>query len=602
MQPMYLKWEPMHNNNLKATIKLFVLSALGFGLAACSQLPATSGAALSDCDTATNTITEVQGTGFASPLAGKRVHLSGVVTASWQDEGELDGFFIQDDDAGIFVRSTTPVEAGQRVAVDGFVSEEQQLTQLVSVAKLTICGEATLPAPKVVRLPVKEIASFEALEGQLVHLPQELVVNGTYLLARHGSFDVAPARLYTPTQVVRPGQAARELAASYELQRLVIDDNKAPQPQQVRYPSPALSAENTLRSGATVQPVTGILSEYNGRYRLQPTSAVQFTNANPRTEAPSRPADERVLRIATFNVLNYFNGEGTTQQFPTERGAQTRAAFLRQEAKIIHALIALNADIVGLMELENDGYADHSAIVRLVNRLRTMTAHDWRFIQAADVRFGGASITNGLIYRGDRVTPIGTALTVTEGPFSNRSRYPLIQRFQTKHSAENFVVAVNHFKSKGSCPSDATNPNARQNDGQACWNQARTESARLLVDFMKTEPSLAQTPAQLLLGDFNAYAKEDPLQVFAEAGYYNRIEHFEPHGYSYVYDAQAGSLDHIFVSDVLHGRVLQQRHWLINADEPTALSYENAERHPHWYAPSAYRSSDHDPVIIDLQF
>lgn len=592
----------MLNTTLNKTTKLLVASGLCALLAACGSAPSSHHYAASDCDTAAHTIAEVQGNGVASPLLGELVSISGVVTASWQDENELDGFFLQDDNAGIFVNFTTPVAVGTRVAVDGFVTEDQQLTQLTRVVKVAECGAGDLPSAKELRLPVAKVADFEALEGQLVHIPQELVVNGTYLLGRHGSFDVAAERLFTPTQVVNPGVEAQQLAASYELQRLVIDDNQAPQPAQIPYPAPALSADNTLRSGDKVQPMTGVLSEYNGRYRLQPTSTLSFTHSNPRPAAPERLADERAVRVATFNVLNYFNGNGPSQTFPTDRGAETRADFLRQEAKIVAALIALDADLVGLMELENDGYEDHSAIVRLVNRLRTTTNQDWRFIEAADGPFGGASITNGLIYRADRVSAVGVPLTVTDGPFSNRSRYPLIQRFQTAHSAETFAVAVNHFKSKGSCPRDKADPNANQDDGQACWNPARTESAQLLVDFMRSEPSLAQTPAQILLGDFNAYAKEDPLQVFMQAGYHNRIEHFEPQGYSYVYDAQAGSLDHIFVSDALHGRVLQQQHWLINADEPTALSYDNAEQQPSWYAPSPYRSSDHDPVIIDLQF
>ncbi|WP_258806615.1 ExeM/NucH family extracellular endonuclease [Pseudidiomarina sp. CB1] len=593
----------MHNNTFSKTIKLLVATALGLSLGACSSSPnADWQTAASDCATAEHTIAAVQGEQMQSPMIGQLVSISGVVTASWQAEDELGGFFLQDDSAGIFVNSVTPVAMGDRIAVEGVVAEQQQLTQLTDVLKITTCGTGEIPAAKELRLPVAKLADFEALEGQLVHLPQELVVNGTYLLGRHGSFDVAPERLYTPTQIVTPGTAAQQLAASYELKRLVVDDNKAPQPAQVNYPAPALSAENTLRTGDTVLPMRGILSEYNGRYRLQPTSAITFQQGNPRPEAPARVDDDRVIRIATFNVLNYFNGNGPSQQFPTDRGAETRADFLRQEAKIIAALIAIDADIIGLMELENDGYQNHSAVVRLVNRLRTTTNHDWRFIQAADDTFGGASITNGLIYRGDRVTAVGGPLTVTTGPFSNRSRYPLIQRFQPSYSAENFAVAVNHFKSKGSCPRDDADPNANQGDGQACWNAARTESARLLVDFMSAESTLAQTPAQVLLGDFNAYAQEDPLQIFAEAGYHNRIEHFEPQGYSYVYDAQAGSLDHILVSDALHGRVLQQQHWLVNADEPTALGYDNFAQQPNWYAPSPYRSSDHDPVIIDLQF
>ncbi|RUO62111.1 ExeM/NucH family extracellular endonuclease [Pseudidiomarina insulisalsae] len=592
----------MHSSSLNKILNhTLILAASAALLAGCTPTQPTTTVAAA-CAQSSHSIAQVQGDAAVSPLLDQQVQVSGTVTASWQQPDQLGGFFLQGEQAALFVASDQTVAIGDRVTVSGTVSEANQLTQLVAISDLARCGTAPLPPSQPLHLPVAQLADFEALEGQRVTLPQRLVVNGTYALGRHGSFDVALQRLYTPTQVASPGAPARTLAASYELQRLVIDDNQAPNPAVVPYPSPALSASNTLRSGDQVHSVSGILSQFNGRYRIQPTQAPEFEALNPRPEAPLPVADARVIRIAAFNVLNYFNGEGAEQQFPTDRGAQTREAFLRQEEKIIAALSALNADVIGLMELENDGYTPTSAIVRLIEQLRLRTGADWQFIQAAEAEFGGASITNGLIYRADRVEPLGKVLTITSGPFSNRSRYPLVQRFRPHHSGESFAVAVNHFKSKGSCPRDANDPNANQNDVQACWNLARVQSAELLVQLMQTEPSLQQTDAQILLGDFNAYAKEDPMQVFKAAGYHNRAEHFEPDGYSYVYDAQAGSLDHVLVSGALHGRVLNQQHWLINADEPRALSYDNYASHPDWYAPSPYRASDHDPILIDLQF
>ncbi|RUO54733.1 nuclease [Pseudidiomarina halophila] len=580
---------------------------LALSLSACTTNPTPAQVATAPQCEASVSIAAVQGEAMQSPLVGQEVVVIGTVTAAWQQPDQLGGFFIQqtigDASAGLFVQASTPqVTAGDLVEVSGVVGEQQQLTQLDNVSSVRNCGQTELPQPRELRLPVADKAIFEQLEGQYVQLPQQLVVNGTYLLGRHGSFDVANERLYTPTQVVAPGAPARAYATANELKRLLIDDNQAPNPASVPYPAPQLAAGNSLRSGDEVSNVVGILSEFNGSYRIQPTAQLEFHNTNPRPLAPVRSDDSSVLRVATFNVLNYFNGEGSERTFPTERGAETAAGFARQEAKIIAALAALDADVVGLMEIENDGYGEHSAIVRLTEQLRAKTGAPWQFVQAAEQGFGGAAITNGLIYRSDRVTPLGKPLTITKGPFSNRSRYPLIQRMQAEGTEEAFVVAVNHFKSKGSCPREADHPNANQNDGQACWNAARVESAQLLVEFMETEPLLARTPAQILLGDFNAYAKEDPMTLMEDAGYHNRVEHFEPSGYSYVYDAQAGSLDHLLVSAALHGRVLNQQHWLINADEPPALSYRGYQQNPDWFAVNPYRSSDHDPIIADIQF
>ncbi|MDX1706412.1 ExeM/NucH family extracellular endonuclease [Pseudidiomarina sp.] len=596
--------------NCRGFIKLGLSLVTVLGLAAC-QAPDP----VVNCGAGDHTLTDIQGPAAASPFAGQSVAVRGVVTASFQSAGELGGFYLSNlasaDGArpsGVFVATTAAehqVKAGDEVLVQGVVAEINQQTQLTSVSQLQYCGTAAIPAPVRLELPVADTEQFEALEGVLVTVPQNLVVNGHYQLARHGQFQVAPIRMYTPTQVAAPGSDAVELAARYRLMRLTVDDNRSPNPAEVIYPAPALAANNTLRSGDTIEPVTGILSEFDGDYRLQPTTAVRVKTTNPRPPAPAAAAADSV-RVAAFNVLNYFNGEGVDKTFPTERGAKTAAAFERQHHKILAALTALNADIIGLMEIENDGFDEHSAIHQLVTALREASGAPWQFINAAasgdDGRFGGDAITNGLIYRADRITPVGDMFTVRQGPFLNRSRLPMIQGFKRVTGTETLVVAVNHFKSKGSCPRDDGNLNARQGDGQACWNAVRVESAQLLTDFIAGHPELGAHPARILLGDFNAYAMEDPIQTMLARGYHNLVESFEPGGYSYVYDGQAGSLDHLLVSDALKDRVLLQQNWSINADEPTALQYQYGDEHPDWYAPNPYRSSDHDPVYADIRF
>ena len=67
-------------------------------------------------------------------------------------------------------------------------------------------------------------------------------------------------------------------------------------------------------------------------------------------------------------MLNYFNGDGVGGGFPTSRGADTPSEFTRQRDKTIAAIVAIDADVVGLMEIEND-YDDGSlsAIADLVD-------------------------------------------------------------------------------------------------------------------------------------------------------------------------------------------------------------------------------------------
>lgn len=598
----------MNNKNI---VRLSVSSLSLLLLSSCAQWSAPQ-----LCDANVTTIPQIQGAGDRSPLLDQTVTTRGVVTANWRTADQLGGYFIQanssDDDAnadtsnGLFVfdqaaEQTTTIQVGDEVYVSGIVSEHNGVTQLQSVRDMAVCDTGLTVAATEFTLPVSSAAAFEALEGMLVSLTQSLTVNGHYQLQRHGQFDVAHTRLYTPTQHHKPGAEAQAQAEANALSRLVIDDNLAPNPAQINVPQPVLTADNSLRSGAIIAPLQGVLNEFKGSYRVQPTTAVTVVEKNQRPQPPASPATNTV-RVAAFNVLNYFNGNGAEKTFPTERGAKTAADFARQHDKIMTALSQLNADIIGLMEIENDGYNNHSAIHQLTTALAEKTGQPWRFVRAGVDSFGDDSITNGLIYRSDKVTPEGQPLTITQAPFGTRSRLPLIQRFTPNNTVENLVVAVNHFKSKGSCPRDASNPNANQGDGQGCWNAARTQSAKILAAFLDQHPDLKRHGLRVLMGDFNAYAQEDPIQSLLKSGYYNRIDAFNPQAYSYVYDAQAGSLDHLLVSGLLTGRVVNQAKWSINADEPTLLQYDRATQNPAWYAPSAYRSSDHDPVYADIQF
>ncbi|HET8816481.1 MAG TPA: ExeM/NucH family extracellular endonuclease, partial [Pseudidiomarina sp.] len=508
---------------------------------------------------------------------------------------------------GLFIayRPTTTemlVRPGQQVMVSGTVSEAQQLTQLQQVTQLSVCGTVAQPKPVTLSLPVADTTDFESYEGMLVATTSSLIVNGNYQLARHGQFQVAPERLYSPTQRVKPGAEAQQIADLNNRSLITIDDNQAPNPMFVPYPAPRLTATNSLRAGTQIEAVTGVFSEFNNDYRIQPTQPIIVSKLAERPAAPPEPAAQ-TIRVSAFNVLNYFNGEGTEKSFPTERGAENLPQFMLQQAKIVAALASMDAHIIGLMEIENDGYDSTSAIVQLTEALRTKTGKPWAFIRATETgAFGTDQITNGLLYRTDKVRPEGDVITITEYPFGARSRYPLIQQFTPTHNQESFLVAVNHFKSKGSCPRGNDPANQNNADGQACWNGVRVQSAQLLADFIENDPRTASIEARVLLGDFNAYAQEDPIQLLLQRGYHNRIDVFEPNGYSYVFSGQAGSLDHLLVSTTLHNRIVRQHHWSINADEPTALQYNQAIDNPDWASESPFRSSDHDPVYADIQF
>ncbi len=103
----------------------------------------------------------------------------------------------------------------------------------------------------------------------------------------------------------------------------------------------------------------------------------------------------------------------------------------------------------------------------------------------------------------------------------------------------------------------------------------------------------------------NAYAQEDPITVFRDAGYVDTIDEFlGGEGYSFVFQGQSGYLDHALASPSLAAQVAGVTEWHINADEPIALDYNVEFKSPgqvvSFYSDDAYRSSDHDPVLVGL--
>ena len=103
----------------------------------------------------------------------------------------------------------------------------------------------------------------------------------------------------------------------------------------------------------------------------------------------------------------------------------------------------------------------------------------------------------------------------------------------------------------------------------------------------------------------NAYTFEDPIAVFTGAGYANLVrDHGGLAAYSYVFDGESGYLDHALATPSLAPKVTGVADWHINSDEPIALDYntefKTAGQVASFYDPGAYRSSDHDPVVVGI--
>ena len=550
-------------------------------------------------------ITSVQGSARLSPRAGQLVTLRGVVTGDFQQTRQLHGFFLQQAEPdskastseGIFVylpSGARHVARGQYVQVSGTIEEYKsssadpdRLTRLSAVSTISVCGSGPQITAHVLRLPVDSNKDFEALEGMLVQLPQTLTVTDNHDLGRHGELLLsANGRLWQPNNDPdqRDGAAVSALNARSHI--LLDDGANVVSPSPIPYLS-APDSSGTRRSGDTVSGLQGILTWSTSGWRIEPTEAVVFAQANPRPQQPD--AVGGTLRVASMNVLNYFTTLGV-------RGAKTSPELERQRNKLVTAIAALDADVLGLMEIENNP----ATLTDLVDAINAQLGRD-TYVAIDSGIPGSDAIKVALIYKPARVAPLGShVLPPTRGFLIDGGlRPPLAQHFVARDNNATFWMVVSHLKSKSSCPSDSRS--AERDRGQGCWNAARTRQASALAQWVGTLVARSGDSDVLMLGDFNAYLDEDPVRTLEAAGYLDQLRRLPPtERYSYVFNGQAGALDHGFASSSLAPYISGVTIWHSNADEPAVFDYQTDSKPDDRYAATPWRASDHDPVLIGL--
>lgn len=631
------------------TIALAAAAACGLpALAHAQTLPA-------ECSAAATPIAEVQGNSNTSPLAGAAVTVQGVVVGDFEGaSGTLRGFYVQsllpDGDPatseGLFVfngSGNDVVSLGEVVRVTGTVSEFQGQTQIsTGDGSIVACGNGNVE-PTDVLLPFPDADFAERYEGMLVRLPQTLSVTEHFQLGRFGQVVLSvDGRQAQPTNVVAPGAAALALEASNRLGRIILDDAlqlQNPDPIVFGRGGQPLSAANTLRGGDTASGIVGVMTftwagnaASGNAWRVRPVQALggavpDFQPANPRPDMP--PLGHAALRVAGFNVLNFFNnvvgcsggvagpavacrGAGSDAGSAVNQAAQFEVEYPRQLAKTVTALAKLDAAVVGLVEIENDGYGADSALQALVDALNAATTPGRYALVDVDARsgqidaMGNDAIKVAFIFQPERVRPVGRTAAlnslafVTGGDSVPRNRPALAQAWEQADGAR-FVAVINHLKSKGGA-CDA--PEA--GDGQGNCNAVRTHAAQLLRDWLATNPTGTDEPDVLILGDLNAYAKEDPVAVFTSTGWRDLIASYGgAQAYGYVFNGQWGTLDHALATPSLAlGQVAGAAHWHINADEPSVLDYnvnfKSTGQVESLFAADEFRNSDHDPAVVAL--
>lgn len=583
-------------------------------------------------------ISEIQGSDadpdarFDSPLDGQTHTIRAVVTLA---DPDLDGYFVQEESAdddgdpstseGLFVfdRRTLPVE-GDTVQLTDTVTAFFGLTQF-SFPDTEICDVDPITiAPTPVTLPLDRDGR-EALEGMLVTNAQDLEVSALFTAYRFGELGLAwPGPLVQPTSAFAPDDpAAQDLADLNDASLLKVNDRDEAFSQFNPYPwelfDEGLSAGDTMPAGRLV----GAVNYSFGEFKVEPvdnevgdpSDRIFFPETEDTAPVPSVPTLAGGNDVVAFNVLNYFNTFGDSSEL---RGAESQEQFDDQSAKIVDAILAMDAAVLGLIEIENDYedlYDDDPAtvpsVLTLVEQLNAVAGEGTYAAVLPPEEllttdgFGGLgpdAIAQALIYQPAKAEPVGPTATfdidaLLTGDADN-SRWPLAQTF--KIDKEFVEVVVNHFKSKGSDCDDTAGPGFELGEDVrtfltgAC-DLTRQYAAERLVEWVDGGATGFPTDDVLLLGDFNAYEEEAPIEILIEAGYTDLVQELGDDAFTYKFDGRYGRLDYAFASPSLLDSVTDTEVWQVNSRAPVGYLYFNDP-----IDLTAHASSDHDPVIVSL--
>ena len=551
---------------------------------------------------------------------------------------------------GLFVfmgkSSVTMPSIGDCVVVKGKVAEysgvknataaTQSLTQLLpqSITAATDCDP--VKPTELSGVPTQD--QMEALESMLVLPKDTWTITDNYKTNRYGTLSLTPGTevLRTATDVVAPGAPAQAYEAENAAKTIDLDDasttdltNFKQNGHKERYAYLANGAPARVGYHVTfTKPV--VLESRFGSFVFQPT---QMTAGNPDRspvtitgERPAAPSVSGDTKVATFNVLNYFSDLGENEpgckgyedrdhKYVTDkncklRGAWSSQAFANQQTKIVQAINTIDADVAALEEIENPVASGVStdrdgALKSLVNALNAAAGSEvWAYVPSpSTVPANEDVIRIAFIYKKATITPVGDSVIYDDPAYTGLARQPLAQEFKpitdANHEGKNFVVIANHFKSKGSAPKNLSGAEAAANtdngDGQGNSNGVRVKQARALATFAQR---FNGTPT-LLVGDFNAYTKEDPLKVLTDAGWAHESGHGDS---SYVYGGRSGSMDHVFANSAAHPLITEVKSWAVNAQESIAFEYSRTNYNAYlaFEADNPYRASDHNPEIIGL--
>ncbi|WP_022941574.1 ExeM/NucH family extracellular endonuclease [Psychromonas hadalis] len=685
------------------------------------------------CDDQTITpIVEIQGAAASSPLVGEQVFVEGIVTAV--AKYPVKGLYLQDITSdgnimtsdGIFVKTSKASDdlIGKTICLASTVTEDYGLTRLEADDWDITDESSSVPAATDIEMIPEDNGSFKATleryEGMLVNLPTDIdsAADGAQdmRITKSFGFDYGsyrnnmilsykrPNMVPTQNNVAGSENATAASAQNNDYRLIVESSQKAKDGEIPYYPEFTTDpANNYVRINDSVTGMEGVIAYSYGNFTLVVTNELDknnFTHNTDRTNSPDLDTTTEeghfAIKIGTQNLLNLFNSPfgGDVNTHGENRGADSDEEYQKQQDKLVAAITGLDADILGLMEIENNGFGSGSALKALVNAVNenyydedpkdvaksNSTSNRYVFVgfdSNGDLvldeldSVGGDAISTGLLYRPSKVSiesmkvipmPEQHAPAIVNDSSivvkdkngavlesgDNYQRNTMTATFIVNNTGKRLTVAVNHLKSKGStCWEDWQGVEFGDTE---IWKakapdldfQGQCEAFRVAAAVQLGEELAKMGGDNIIVGDLNAYGLEDPLLVLTENttgkvlhtardtfigkkpqfningtpvaitksyGYINTVSVKDAEkgqlSWSYSYNDEIGSLDHILITPSLESRLIDAVDWHINAAESGLYDYNINYKGEHadaFYADDAYRSSDHDSAIISLSY
>lgn len=597
-------------------------------------------------------ISRIQGDGPLSPYDGKRVVTEGIVTARRFNNG----FFLQaaNDDGDpatsdaifVFTGAAPPAEAavGNRVRVTATVDEfvpasnpnQLSITELVSVERVDVLDTGVaLPAP--VELTAAELspaatpATLERFEAMRVRVAGAVAISPA-----GGTIDEDDALSFTDGvfHVVLPGvpRPFREPGIGV-LDAFPIPAGKQPprfdtNPERlmIRSRGQIGAAPLAVDVGAQLTDLAGVLDYNSGTWALLPDPATPPTVSGGMTPRAVEDAAPEDVTVAGFNLLRLFDEIADGNGAPTIKPDALDRRLTKAARAICDYLKA--PDILGVVEVEN-----LRVLGLLAERINATCprapAYAPYLVEGNDV--GGIDV--GFLVATREVAPGTPRVAVQDvtqfgkdATFANpdgttsllNDRPPLRLRAVVNHAnGARFPLTViaNHLRSLKDMDALTPGANGWSTDGERVRAKRAAQAAYLagLVQrFQQDDPA----EKIVLLGDFNAFEFNDgyvdvlgivkgeeapaeqvvtyvdsPLTTPLIDG--SQLIADPAERYSYVFDGNAQTLDHVLVNEalVLAADLLQVDHARINADFDV-VDFGDAAK--------PTRVSDHDPVRLRI--